>query len=759
MKTLLLCLRVMILTALLMGLTGCRTTAMKGTPTLSGEWEQREGPVENRIMLWPFLYYREPALTVMWPIFEKTPDHMALRPVYSVRGLESGQKVHRVLWPLGEFDTHRQHYRFFPVFWTPDSFTVFPVYWRDRDPFGEGGLHAVFPLWIYSRNRQNRHILHVMWPLARFERSPRVQSNRIFPLFSQGSAGEHHRWWISIPYGHSRSATGQSRYALAGLWGQSDSRSGSRRWLIPLYVQESRGEERSRWISLPYVRLVDGERRVDGIPLLLSWRTQQEQRDVLHLLGPLARISLGGEPTASHVFPFWYASADGSTRLTPIHQRGKRATGADWQAVLPFYYHQQHEGGSAWITPLGGITRHADGTGRTVTPLYARIEDRPGEVLHAVPPLLSWRIREPGLEDHRWLLGAVRFTRGERGGTSHVLPLYYHNPHNGTHLNPLWATWTQPNGTKTQMIPPLLSWRVQDPGADRQHVHGLLGLYRRSTRLSDGEPASSHLFPLYARTEDGGLFTPLFGQDASDTGQFRYLLTPLIGMYRNDWQGGWAFPFFSWRQHAETGHHDSRFLLWGRHQTAEEHQSTRMFPFFHRSRTRLAEAEVRRSPRTVAHDRLSVLIVYLRQQSRTLYPPERPLLLGGEAFTAQTRSQHRLFPLWASNRQSVDEGLSLSRQQVLWRVYDRRREQGGPSDPHDYVRHRVLWRVWHYERLNGEVSVDALPFITYDRRPDGFRRVSFLWRAFRYENHPESGRKLDVAFVPLLRGPRDRSSE
>ena len=50
--------------------TGCRTTAMKGTPFYTGEHATREGPVEDRVNLWPLANYRAPALSVLWPIGE-----------------------------------------------------------------------------------------------------------------------------------------------------------------------------------------------------------------------------------------------------------------------------------------------------------------------------------------------------------------------------------------------------------------------------------------------------------------------------------------------------------------------------------------------------------------------------------------------------------------------------------------------------------------------------------------------------------------
>ena len=74
-----------------------------------------------------------------------------------------------------------------------------------------------------------------------------------------------------------------------------------------------------------------------------------------------------------------------------------------------------------------------------------------------------------------------------------------------------------------------------------------------------------------------------------------------------------------------------------------------------------------------------------------------------------------------------------------------------PVATNDYTRSRVLWRLWHYERLNGNVSVDVFPSFTYDRKTDGFKKVSFLWRGFRYERAPDGSRKLDVLFVPLKR--------
>ena len=62
-----------------------------------------------------------------------------------------------------------------------------------------------------------------------------------------------------------------------------------------------------------------------------------------------------------------------------------------------------------------------------------------------------------------------------------------------------------------------------------------------------------------------------------------------------------------------------------------------------------------------------------------------------------------------------------------------------------------MWRLWHYEKLNGDVSVDVFPSFTYDRKTDGFKKVSFLWRFFRYEREANGETKVDALFIPLKR--------
>jgi hypothetical protein len=47
--------------------------------------------------------------------------------------------------------------------------------------------------------------------------------------------------------------------------------------------------------------------------------------------------------------------------------------------------------------------------------------------------------------------------------------------------------------------------------------------------------------------------------------------------------------------------------------------------------------------------------------------------------------------------------------------------------------------------------VDVFPAITYDRKTDGFKQTSFLWRLYRYERAADGSKKLDLLFIPLRR--------
>ena len=223
----------MLLLVGLVFLSGCKTTSMKGAPLLSGECEQREGPAAERLNLWPIVYYRDPALTVLWPLMEFRPGHQVVRPLYSAHGTDTDHPVYNVLWPIGRFDPAREDYRIFPVFWGDNYLCVAPLYYHSGHPVSGTGLDALFPLWIWN-NRERGNSLHLMWPFFAYHDYEDWSSWRLWPVYSRRQAEESVSQYIAWPLIHT--------YKEPELSGS---------WVLPVnsYIRES---DRKTFLSLPY---------------------------------------------------------------------------------------------------------------------------------------------------------------------------------------------------------------------------------------------------------------------------------------------------------------------------------------------------------------------------------------------------------------------------------------------------------------------------------------------------------------------------
>ena len=113
-------------------LGGCATSQMKSTPFYSGSERVYTGKPEDRVNLWPIGYYREPALSVLWPLFSLTDDHLAVRPIYSQYrqgGKDSDYDEFNFLWPFCQFDTKHDEHRIFPLYWGDKHVDLFPLVW------------------------------------------------------------------------------------------------------------------------------------------------------------------------------------------------------------------------------------------------------------------------------------------------------------------------------------------------------------------------------------------------------------------------------------------------------------------------------------------------------------------------------------------------------------------------------------------------------------------------------------------------------
>jgi hypothetical protein len=515
---------------------GCATNEMKGTPFFTGEYAKRNGPAEQRVNAWPIVYYRDPALSVLWPIFEFTDDHTAVRPIFSVYGLDRTNRTYCVLWPLTQFDRQTRENWIFPIFWAKDYEVVFPVYWHFGQPWGKtGGTDSLFPLWIFERYGTNEFSLFCPWPLLYWwsDARNRETGSMVLPL-----------------YWHERDAAGSGFYSL--LWMSGTQTNGDYWRLLPsLYYQAS------------------------------------------------------NETYSATAMLLWVQGRSGSN---------------DWRAIFP---------------------------------------------------VACW--------DRRW----------------HTL------------------------------LTPLCGWRHGDRG-------------------------------------------------------YVYPLTPLAGVRTGVRSGSWLFPLYSHEREKKTGSVDDNFLLLGGHSREGRHRHSWFWPLFDFDNDGPLDSVPEKAERYSTYGKTfwclpccwyenRCYVLFETPPARKITTPEPQdistnssltVVAGGGTNAVLVREyswKQGVFPLWSyatsakpdRNRSKVKGSVGLVLYDYRHEVSPGRDEQSGVTN--DYTRVRVLWRLWHYERRNGDVSVDVFPAIAYDRKADGFKKTSFLWRCFRYEHNAAGAKKLDVLFIPLMR--------
>ena len=856
--------------------TGCSTIAMKGTPFYTGEYSRRQGPVEDRVNVWPAFYYREPALSVLWPLFEMTDDHVAVRPLFSIYGLDQTNHQYNVLWPLTEFDRRTDDNWTFPVFWGESHFVLFPLYWHYGQPWGsEGGTDSLFPLWILSRKENDRFSLWSPWPLAYTwsDRKDNTDGSMVLPLYwhrsnDQGSEfysllwsardredGDFYRWLFPLYFestsrnnssfvtpfwqqGHSGAedwkamlplwifsrdgAGGFDLFAplpLVRLW--SD-RSGSDRgsMVLPLYYQAHEGAA-SRFLSLPWSSGTDQygcwrlllplyfqSSNVVGSTFITPlwaqghsgnydwqaagplWYRSHEgtNRSSLYCPWPLAHFwsDRGGEDHGSSVIPlYWQRCQNGGSQfISWLWFSHADSDGDQWRLLPPLFYQESTATSSMLITPLWAQGHSETNDWRAViplcywdqrqhvllSPLWARWRNGESETWLA-PWSLSWNTRSPERDDLTLLGGFARASYGGKPGPSYVFPLFYRDPAEGTVLSPLWLRWRNED-TKISLVPELLSWKTQNP--ERSDLWMAGGLARASW---GAKPGADYVLPLYYH-DSSRLLTPLFGRDDSDG--LMYLATPLAGVRTGDHAGSWIFPLYMHNRDKTSGTVDDNYLLLGGYHRARWESDAWFIPLFyyHNDLPSASTPEAGTHANAYGTRFWCLPICWYRNDccvrpaANSVTKTNEPVPPPGSAsnqppafVTTWTNApsvrdytcSHGFFPLWNyASLSTPAEGTSRLDTSVLLWLYDYKHEAGplpgaGPVATNDYTRSRVLWRLWHCERLNGDVSVDVFPSFTYDRKTDGFKKFSFLWRGFRYERDPNGNDKLDVLFIPLKR--------
>ena len=584
---------VLVLLCIELLVAGCAGPSLKATPLFGGEYKAAEGKPEDRVNLWPLVYYRRPALSVLWPIGELTPERGQLWPVLTVDGLGEEKQRVRILAPLvdlnfrtrdyhvlpalfwGRRSSGKPYFVLFPVaWWIPDCFkaigpvfwekgwlTVFPVLWRRAHEF-----FAVPPLYV-RRERPGGAETDVLWPLLNVKTGKGEHGWHLWPLYgaySDGDAGTSRRYALwpllmsrwrddlranvrwSAPFYFGGRRAGTAWDAVLPFFFRY--RSPARRIMaaLPLFWADREGETSSLWVAPTFWRERGPDKATDALlPFFARWRQ--------------------GEVSGLTVLPLFLAQRDGdknSLWVAPTFWRERGPDGAT-DALWPFVSHwRQGQASRRWLFPL--YYSSADGQGRSLTlsPIYlgGRAD---GAAWDAIPPLLF----RSSSEDGRMRL---------------VLPFYYDSESGAEKrqlLFPLFYRWSDGESRFLLTLP----FGLKRSAGDTQiYAYPLLSAYRSSpqgkdlwalfplshSRWDDEGLDSSHVLPLYYwnRANDLFLSLPFCRKGGEDEGwasvlgplaiwrrkgddRYASILWPLTGAWWNKAGGpasSYVLPFYCW---------------------------------------------------------------------------------------------------------------------------------------------------------------------------------------------------------------------
>ena len=717
--------------------TGCATSQMKSTPFYSGSERVYTGKLEDRVNLWPIGYYREPALSVLWPLFSLTDDHLAVRPIYSQyrqEGKDSGYDEFNFLWPFCQFDTKHDEHRIFPLYWGDKhvdlfplvwwrfdkSFTFFPLAWWKKDRY-----FNVFPLWWSD----NSHKLLI--PFYYQDEN----SIQVIPFYGSTTHVDSFSQWIG-PYGRYRNEKHPER---------------NYDWCLPFYYRDATSfgtmlfgwdrNDRSSWAFPLYYK--DHESFFS-----LPWVSGQDKDSSWWIVPPL--LSGGGSDKTGSFNAY----------LLGLVGQKTKADGDSGQWVFPLFYRDRE----SLLTPFYGYIDDD----HFYSPLWVSEHDREtGADFWCVPPLLSWGTSTGDEWAQRYLFGVYgRDGKGEET-SSWLFPLYYSDKDRfvtplygqtdkSNWCVPLWYKdeqkfvsllwcWNWSNHSDTYVVPPLLSW-VESSDTDEKEMRLLLGLGGVDTKRN-GDVECSWAFPLYYNDDDAFISLPF----AHVKNSFTYV-TPFFGVTHQGYKkGAWLWPFYGWTNDA--------------HMEAAEAQmnADRLDPTLRVEKREWVSAEKRTNwwynvtagpaPAHNSSWRLSGLSTSDRWIGCHASNDGKTVTVEDESefgnFFAYKSDYNRTVKFdYATKRKISDEetGESGLLCNFLWHS----KHEAGKG--HEYDMKSILWRFWHYEKLNGDVTVDSFPFFTYDSKTNGFSKTSLLWRLFRNEYDPKTDRRsVDFLFIPVWR--------
>ncbi|MBI1785681.1 hypothetical protein HYR69_11110, partial [Candidatus Sumerlaeota bacterium] len=316
-----LCLQAAFAALLVVLIAGCSSTAMKTTPIWDHEYEKGNGPAENRINVWPFFYYRDPALSVLWPLISVTDEGHAFVPFYEYDKTKPQLRlgaIHQYIPAFADFDKQEGTNRVFNVIgntkehtlyvlplyfqdFKDSSLLIIPAFYKDKEGFWTplithtSDLDGILGPLFFRYHTPDYVEFSFPWPLFAVWNGKSQNGFRFFPLTWLEREGDHSSFNLGLIMFH-RVATPKEQDIFflwpLGEYGKTENGSSSR--LIPLWLAK-KDKNGSMFISLPYTHTRRGDESFTNV--LLN--------------GYIASSGPGGK-YESVLFPFFHRFSDAS---------------------------------------------------------------------------------------------------------------------------------------------------------------------------------------------------------------------------------------------------------------------------------------------------------------------------------------------------------------------------------------------------------------------------------------------------------------
>lgn len=417
--------------------------------------------------------------------------------------------------------------------------------------------------------------------------------------------------------------------------------------------------------------------------------------------------------------------------------------GSSWNAAWPLYCYESHPksdrhspSGRSEFWMLGYLAGWTRGDGEWID--------------HRFLPFYAWdrgdfyslpysRCEDGDMAKTRILAGLAGCNTTTNGGyaASWAFPLYYHDAKKL--VTPVFGTsgdamWTLPLWycDEDSFVTP-----IYGRSGDADWIFPLV--YR---------DRDSFVTPLYGKAGKGEWFIPFYVRDADsfwsipysrdvkahDGGNTNtYFMTCLAGLRSGGTEGGWAFPAYDRRKHAD--YDEKAAWIDARELPTAESFTTGDY------RTYFLLFDDDRSVCGRKHGKWG-------REATNRYEIAASRKAGNHLFVNREETRRALYDIETRKKVSDKEDGAVSLLAILYRYTRKADRMEGTSD----TRHSVLWKLWDWSEKDGSVSLDVFPGFTYDSKADGYKKTSLFWRLFRYESDPKSdAAAVDLLFIPVWR--------